>query len=99
MSERRSVLLHAQAQHGEFVEIAKIMDFSPDGMRVITRCELFMDTPFSFFFDKNFLVPNLQGIALPRWQRPCQEAPGFMEVGLVIRDEYSRSCLHSKLKP
>jgi hypothetical protein len=81
------------------VEIATTLDFSPEGMRVLISREIAMDTPFHFFFGNSFFVPGLQGIAQPRWQRPCPEDPGFIEIGLVIRDEYSKTRLSSKLQP
>ena len=95
--ERRSILLRAQAQQGDYVEIATTLDYSPEGLRVLTSREITMDTPFHFFFGNSFLVPGLQGVACPRWQRPSPENPGFIEVGLFIRDEYSRTRLYSKL--
>jgi hypothetical protein len=99
LRERRSVLLRAHAREGEIVEIATTLDFSPEGMRVLISREIAMDTPFHFFFGNSFFVPGLQGIAQPRWQRPCPEDPGFIEIGLVIRDEYSKTRLSSKLQP
>ncbi len=96
--ERRSILLRAQAQQGDYVEIATTLDYSPEGLRVLTSREITMDTPFHFFFGNSFLVPGLQGVACPRWQRPSPDNPGFIEIGLAIRDEHSRTSLYSKLQ-
>lgn len=86
------------AVRGEFEEGGMLSDYSPCGLRIVMEKEFPVDSLLLVDFGNDFVAPQLQAITEPCWQRrPVGRICGI-EVGLVLRDSFSKMVLAAQLE-
>ena len=97
VKERKKVLIRTASPQGivvgDFAEMARTIDYSQGGMRVVLDKELPGDSLLLFDFDNDFLIPRLRGFAQVRWYRKIEEGAREVEAGLAFRDKYSQRAI------
>jgi hypothetical protein len=83
---------------GDFVELAMTVDYSQDGMRIVSSKEIPDKTLLLFNFDYDFLIPQLQGFAQVCWQKNLEGLPQGIEAGLVFKDDDSRNAIERRME-
>ena len=64
-------------------EMARILDYSQGGVRIKATQSIAQSEMLNFRFGNDFIVPQLHGVAVVRWQKPCEE-DGQWEAGLAF---------------
>jgi hypothetical protein len=83
---------------GDFVELAMTVDYSKDGMRIVSSKQIPDKSLLLFNFDYDFLIPQLQGFAQVCWQKGLGGLPYGIEAGLEFKDDESRTALARRLE-
>jgi hypothetical protein len=83
---------------GDFAELALTVDYSQNGMRIISSKEIPAEALLLFNFDYDFLIPQLEGFAQLCWQKKFKSLPQGIEAGLIFKDDDSRKALSHKIE-
>ena len=73
-------------------ENAKILDYSQGGVRIQASQSIAQSDMVNFRFGHDFIIPQLQGLAVVRWQKPCEDV-GNWEAGLAFESHFVKALL------